>query len=128
MGFKLVFWTPREARAESWPARIEAAVPGVRVVVPDDVESAIEELRDAEAAYAHETIPAAALEIAAGLRWIHASRAGPPAGWYHPALIAHPATVTNPAGIYSDHISTHVMSFVLAFARGLHYHLPQPLP
>ena len=36
-------------------------------------------------------------------------------------------TVTNQRGIYSDHISAHIMAFVLAFARGLHLYMPQQL-
>ena len=33
--------------------------------------------------------------------------------------------VTNVRGIYNDHISAHIMSMVLAFARGLHHYVPQ---
>ncbi|WP_423923127.1 D-2-hydroxyacid dehydrogenase [Candidatus Poriferisodalis sp.] len=34
-------------------------------------------------------------------------------------LAAHAVVVTNMRGVYNDHIATHVMSFLLAFARGL---------
>ena len=36
-------------------------------------------------------------------------------------------TVTNFREIFNDHISTHIMAFVLAFARGLHVYIPQQL-
>src|ERR671918_121856 len=42
-------------------------------------------------------------------------------------LIAHPVAITNFREIYNDHIAAHIMSFVLAFARGLHVYIPQQL-
>ena len=36
-------------------------------------------------------------------------------------------TVTNFREIYNDHISAHILAFVLAFARGLHIFIPQQL-
>jgi phosphoglycerate dehydrogenase-like enzyme len=42
-------------------------------------------------------------------------------------LIAHPVEITNFREIYNDHIAAHIMSFVLAFARGLQLYLPQQL-
>ncbi|MBV9553982.1 MAG: D-2-hydroxyacid dehydrogenase, partial [Alphaproteobacteria bacterium] len=42
-------------------------------------------------------------------------------------LIAHPVEITNFREIYNDHIAAHIMSFVLAFARGLHVYIPQQL-
>ena len=35
--------------------------------------------------------------------------------------------VTNTREIYNDHISAHIMSFVLAFARGLQLYVPKQL-
>jgi phosphoglycerate dehydrogenase-like enzyme len=35
--------------------------------------------------------------------------------------------VTNFREIFNDHIGAHIMAFVLAFARGLHYYLPQQM-
>ncbi|HUA54067.1 MAG TPA: D-2-hydroxyacid dehydrogenase, partial [Candidatus Sulfotelmatobacter sp.] len=73
------------------------------------------------------TIPAALLPRAGHLRWLQAPQAAPPAGYYYPELIAHPVQITNFREIYNDHIAAHIMSFVLAFARGLHLYLPQQL-
>src|SRR6185503_3759087 len=73
------------------------------------------------------TIPDAVLGQARRLRWLQAPQAAPPAGYYTPGLIAHPVTVTNFREIYNDHISAHIMAFVLAFARGLHHYVPRQL-
>lgn len=59
------------------------------------------------------------------LRWLHSPLAAPPAGYFSPELIQHPLTVTNVRGIFNDHISAHILSFVLAFARALHRYIPQ---
>ena len=61
------------------------------------------------------------------LRWLQAPQAAPPAGYYYPELIEHPLTVTNFREIFNDHISAHILAFVLAFARGLHVFIPQQL-
>src|SRR5262249_45931018 len=53
------------------------------------------------------------------LRWLQNPQAGPAPGYYYPALIAHPVVVCNPRGIYFDHISHHILMFVLALSRGL---------
>jgi phosphoglycerate dehydrogenase-like enzyme len=57
------------------------------------------------------------------LRWIACPQAGPAPSFFHPELVAAPAVVTNVRGIFSDHISAHVMSYVLAFSRGLHLYM-----
>jgi phosphoglycerate dehydrogenase-like enzyme len=67
------------------------------------------------------------VRAAGKLRWLQAPQAAPPAGYYTPELIAHPAVVTNFRDIYNDHIAAHIMAFVLAFARGLHYYIPRQL-
>ncbi|OJY01189.1 MAG: hydroxyacid dehydrogenase [Rhizobiales bacterium 62-17] len=59
------------------------------------------------------------------LRWLHSPMAAPPAGYFSTELVQHPVTVTNVRGIFNDHISAHILSFVLAFARALHHYVPQ---
>ncbi|MDP6702853.1 MAG: D-2-hydroxyacid dehydrogenase, partial [Candidatus Latescibacteria bacterium] len=66
------------------------------------------------------TLDAELLAAASDLEWLASPAAGPPKGYYFPELIASYITVTNIRGIYNDHISTHIMAFVLAFARGMH--------
>jgi phosphoglycerate dehydrogenase-like enzyme len=125
MSFKLVFWPPQRFGGQDWADRIESAIPGARVLVPLDEASALEEIVDADAILAEQKVPKEALAVAERLRWIHAVMVAPPAGWYHEAVIEHPAVVTNPRGIYNDHISVHITSYVLAFARQLHRYWPK---
>ena len=35
---------------------------------------------------------------------------------YYPELVDHPLTMTNPRGIYFDHISHHILMFVMALS------------
>jgi phosphoglycerate dehydrogenase-like enzyme len=89
------------------------------------VEKAAAAIVTADAAFG--TLPAALLAKAQRLRWLQAPQAAPPAGYYYPELVAHPLIVTNFREIYNDHISAHILAFVLAFARGLHIFIPQQL-
>src|ERR671926_147214 len=82
-------------------------------------------MADADAAFG--TLPAEVLQSAGRLRWLQAPAIAPPAGYYSAELIAHPVQVTNFREIFNDHIATHIMAFVLAFARGFHYYIPQQL-
>ena len=123
--FKFVMLPPQSAVTREWAQRLAAQVPEVRVVVADDAETAAREIIDAEAAFGH--LPRELLAKAARLRWLQAPQAAPAAGYYYPELIAHSLSVTNFREIFNDHISTHIMAFMLAFARGLHIYIPQQL-
>ncbi len=123
--FKFVMLPPQSAVTRDWAQRLASEVPEVRVVVAEDADTAAREIVDAEAAFGH--LPRELLAKATGLRWLQAPQAAPAAGYYYPELIAHPLTVTNFREIFNDHISTHIMAFVLAFARGLHVFIPQQL-
>jgi phosphoglycerate dehydrogenase-like enzyme len=123
--FKFVMLPPQSAITRDWAARLAEQVPEVRVVVAEDADTATREIVDAEAAFGwlHRDL----LARGEKLRWLQAPQAAPAAGYYYPELIAHPLEVTNFREIFNDHISTHIMSFVLAFARGLHVFIPQQL-
>ena len=125
MPFTLVMLPPQTEVTRAWAARIAAQVPEAKVIVAEDSDQAVRVIAEAEAAYG--TLVPAALAAARNLRWLQAPQAAPPAGWYHPELIAHPVVVTNFREIYNDHIGAHIMAFVLAFARGLHDYLPRQL-
>lgn len=116
---------PQTAVTREWAKQLAAAERGLSIVVAENEADAAALIAQADAAFG--TIPPALLRNAAKLRWIQAPQAAPPAGWYYPELIAHPAVVTNFREIYNDHIGAHIMAFVLAFARGFHYYLPQQL-
>ncbi|MBI4219713.1 MAG: D-2-hydroxyacid dehydrogenase [Chloroflexi bacterium] len=125
MAFKMVMVPPQRQLIRDWAAMIMDTVPGVNVVVPETEAEAKKELRDADAAFG--TLNPELIKAAGKLRWLQAPAAAPPAGYYFKELIEHPVVVTNFREIYNDHISTHIMAFLLAFARGFHRYLPQQI-
>jgi phosphoglycerate dehydrogenase-like enzyme len=118
---KLVVMPPQDDLKRSFARRLAADLPQYRVVAPESEEAAGRELPDAEAAYGW--IGPDLLRLASKLRWLQNPDAGPPPGYFYPALIEHPVIVCNPRGIYNDHISQHIMMFLLALARGLPYYV-----
>jgi phosphoglycerate dehydrogenase-like enzyme len=123
--FKFVMLPPHSETTRGWGRALAEAMPEVRVVIAEDQATAEREIVDAEAAFGR--LPREVLAKARRLRWLQAPQIAPPAGYYYPELIEHPLTVTNFREIFNDHISTHIMAFVLAFARGLHVFIPQQL-
>jgi phosphoglycerate dehydrogenase-like enzyme len=123
--FKFVMLPPQSEIARDWGKKLAEAMPEVRVVIAEDEATAEREIVDAEAAFGW--LPRDLLAKAERLRWLQAPQAAPAAGYYYPELIEHSLTVTNFREIFNDHISAHIMAFVLAFARGLHVYLPQQL-
>lgn len=121
MGFKLVICPPNYQ--EDWPAKLKEAVPDIDVHLCPSVGEAMEVIGDADAAFG-DIVPEL-FERAQNLKWIACPQAGPRAGYYHQALIESEVVVTNTREIYNDHISAHIMAFVLAFARGLQVYIPQ---
>ncbi len=129
MGFRLLILTEgleqKRVDIEGWPSRLEGLVSDVEVDVCDSTQEAMALIGEADAAYG--TIGPELFRRARRLRWICSPWAGPKAGYYHQELIDSDVTVTNARGIFNDHISAHIMAFVLAFARGLHIYVPQQL-
>jgi phosphoglycerate dehydrogenase-like enzyme len=123
--FKFVMLPPQTDTTRDWGKRLSATVPEARVVVVEDAARAAREIVDAEAAFGW--LGSDLLSKAKKLRWLQAPQAAPAAGYYYPELIAHPLVVTNFREIFNDHISAHILAFVLAFARGLHVFIPQQL-
>jgi phosphoglycerate dehydrogenase-like enzyme len=97
----------------------------MKLIFAEDADAAAAAIVTTDAAFG--TLPPDLLAKAQHLRWLQAPQAAPPAGYYYPELVAHPLTVTNFREIYNDHISAHILAFVLAFARGLHVYIPQQL-
>src|SRR5262245_1792665 len=123
--FKFVMLPPQSDIARAWGRQLAEAMPEVRVVIADDAATAEREIVDAEAAFGW--LPRELLGKARRLRWLQAPQAAPAAGYYYPELIKHSLAVTNFREIFNDHISAHIMAFVLAFARGLQVYIPQQL-
>ena len=132
MGFRLLILVPHSAGgldesrvALEWPERLRDAIPDIQIDVCRTHEEAIAVIGEADAAFGD--IRPELLDLGVRLRWIACPFAGPPAGYYHQALIDSDVVVTNTREIYNDHISAHVMAFLLAFARGLHVYIPRQL-
>jgi phosphoglycerate dehydrogenase-like enzyme len=123
--FTFLMLPPQTDLTRQWARRLADSAPGLNIVVAEDAETAASAIATADAAFG--TLPAALLAKAKRLRWLQAPQAAPPAGYYYPELVAHSVTVTNFREIYNDHISAHILAFVLAFARGLHVFIPQQL-
>jgi phosphoglycerate dehydrogenase-like enzyme len=122
---KFLMLPPQSRVTREWAARLASELPDLSVVVAENLQEAEEAIGDADAAYG--TLPPELLYKAMRIRWLQAPKAAPPAGYYYPELIAHPLVVTNFREIYSDHIGAHIMSFVLAFSRGLHFYFPHQM-
>jgi phosphoglycerate dehydrogenase-like enzyme len=123
--FKFVMLPPQTEVTRGWGRALAETMPEVRVIIAEDQATAEREIVDAEAAFGR--LPREVLAKARRLRWLQAPQIAPPAGYYYPELIEHSLTVTNFREIFNDHISAHIMAFVLAFARGLQVFIPQQL-
>ena len=118
---KFVFMPPQDELKQWFATRLADTMPEYEVVSPATDADAQAELSDADGAFGW--IPPEALPAAKRLRWLQNPDAGPFYGYYYPELLAHPVTICNPRGIYSDHISHHIMMFVLALSRGLPWYV-----
>ncbi|MGE3536852.1 MAG: D-2-hydroxyacid dehydrogenase [Candidatus Tectimicrobiota bacterium] len=118
---KFLMLPPQNELQRQWALRLAQLLPQYRVVLPETEDDVRREIVDADAAYGW--IPPAILPLASRLRWLQNPQAGPAPGYYYPELIAHPVTICNPRGIYFDHISHHILMFVLALSRGLPYYM-----
>ncbi|MDQ6671963.1 MAG: D-2-hydroxyacid dehydrogenase [Chloroflexota bacterium] len=117
---KLVVMPPLNDLHRGFARRLAVDLPEYRVVAPETEAEAGRELADADAAFGW--VPPNLLPLATRLRWLQNPDAGPPPGYFYASLIDHPVVVCNPRGIYNDHISQHIMMFLLALARGLPYY------
>ena len=129
MGFKLLILNPAGQEeteyVDTWPQRLRETIPDVEVTLSHSVGEAMEVIGEVDAAFGN--IEAGLFARATNLKWVACPQAGPRAGYYHQPLIDSDVVVTNTREIYNDHISAHIMSYVLAFARGLHVYIPRQL-
>ncbi|MBI2191903.1 MAG: D-2-hydroxyacid dehydrogenase [Planctomycetes bacterium] len=118
MRFKLVICPP--TAHDDWPERIRKEVPDCEVVFCRTVEEAKQAIADADAAFGD--VRPDLFARAKKLKWIQAHYAGLGPEYFHEALVKSPVTVTNMRGIYNDHLANMALSYLLAFARGLHHY------
>ena len=114
---KYVILPPLDDMRREFARRLADTVPELDVVAPETDEEAAEELKDADGAYGW--VPPAALTSATKLKLLQNPDAGPFHGYYYKELSDHAVVISNPRGIYFDHISHHIMMFMLALSRGL---------
>ena len=107
----------------SWPEKISRAVPGAVAKTYADPKDALADIETADAAYG--TVTPDLFARAKKLRWICASRAGLGGAYFYDALVKSDVVVTGMHGSYNDHLSTHAVVFLLAFARHFEHYLPQ---
>jgi phosphoglycerate dehydrogenase-like enzyme len=107
----------------SWPEKIRQAVPGAVAKIYADPKDALADIETADAAFG--TVPPELFARAKRLRWICASRAGLGGAWFYDALVDSDVVVTGMHGSYNEHLSTHAVAFLLAFARRFDHYLPR---
>ncbi len=118
MKYKFVFLPPLRNPDGFFGGAMIEAVPGIEIVHCETREEALAALPGSAACFG--TLDPELLAAATELKWLAAPAAGPPKGYYFEELIRSEVVVTNFRGIYNDHISTHIMAFVLAFGRQMH--------
>jgi phosphoglycerate dehydrogenase-like enzyme len=123
--FKFVFLPPVKDTQRQWAEHLARDVPDVDVVVAETRDDAKREIVDAGGVFG--TLDPELLGLAQQLKWLQAPAIAPPAGFYFKELIEHPVQATNFREIFNDHIAAHIMMYVLAFARGLHYYFRRQL-
>ena len=123
--FKFVFLPPVKDTQRHWAEQLARDVPDADVVVAETRDDAKREIADAGGVFG--TLDPELLGLAQQLKWLQAPAIAPPAGFYFKELIEHPVVATNFREIFNDHIAAHIMAYVLAFARGLHYYVRRQL-
>lgn len=118
MSFKFVFLAAANEQNRAYAEAMTKVVPELEVVYAAERSEQLAALSDARACFG--TLDAELLGAAPQLEWLAAPAAGPPKGYYFEELVASSVQVTNFRGIFNDHISAHIMAFVLCFARGMH--------
>jgi phosphoglycerate dehydrogenase-like enzyme len=125
MSFTFVMLPPQTDVTRGWAAKLKAELPDMNLIVAEDEATASAAIVEADGAMG--VMHPQLLARARKLRWLQSPQIAPPAGYYFPELVAHPVVVTNMREIFNDRIGAHIMAFVLAFARGFHYYIPQQL-
>ena len=121
MSFKMVLLPPYAE--EAWEEEIRQAVPNCDVTYFPEPAQAMKAIEDADVAYG--TVPPELFARAKKLRWIAGPRAGLGADWFYDALVNSDVVVTNASGVYNDHLSHHIMGFLLALSRRLDQYMVQ---
>jgi phosphoglycerate dehydrogenase-like enzyme len=111
-----------EPGAEAVPA-LQAAAPGVKLLLAKDVQEAVALATDADAVLGF----CSAELLAAGpkIRWVQSFSAGVERCVSIPALRERDILLTNMQRVAGPVMAEHVMAMMLGFARGLHFYIPE---
>lgn len=112
----LTVLTQRQLRPDL-VAAIEAAAPGVRLLISRDREDFRRLLPAADVVYGGR-VRADELPLAGRLRWIHADIAGVE-GWPFAALKERGILLTNSRGLHAPSVADHTLLLILALVRNL---------
>ena len=115
--YKLILMPTLSPLQKSWAEKLDVELAEFNVIVTNDDHEAKAQISDADAAFGF--VPNKLLTKAKQLRWIQAHHAAPPPGFYYDRLTESSVTVTNFRGVYNDHISAHIMMYVLGLSRGI---------
>ena len=118
---KFVMMPPQDDLRKEFARRLPETLSEYTVVSPETDADAKREIVDADAAFGW--IPPDTLPVAQKLRWLQNPDSGPFEGYFYQELIDHPVIIANPRGIYYDHISHHIMMFLIALSRGLPWYV-----
>lgn len=102
---------------------IEAAAPGVEIVTAGDMAGAVTAARDVDAVLGLCT--AEVLAAGRDIRWIQAYSAGVERCVSLPAVRERNVLLTNMQRVAGPVMAEHVVAMMLAFARGLHFYIPE---
>ncbi len=116
MGILLIGFNEDHFSGAQWD-EVRRAAPRLEIRATRDKDEVTSSLSDIEVAAG--SFPRDLLAKAPNLRWFQQWGAG--ADWLlkYPDAAEHPFTLTNVSGVHAVPISEHILSFMLAFARGL---------
>ena len=103
--------------------RLQAAAPGVELLLAKDMAEAVRLAPAADAALGF--CSAELLAAGPGIRWIQSYSAGVERCVALPALHERDILLTNMQRIAGPVMAEHVMAMMLAWARGLHFYIPE---
>ncbi len=116
---KVLVWNPAP---QSVPG-LQAAAPGVELLLAKDMAEALALARDADAVLG--LCSADLLAAGPGIRWIQSYSAGVERCVALPALRARNVLLTNMQRVAGPVMAEHVLAMMLAWARGLHFYVPE---
>ena len=102
---------------------LQAAAPGVKLLLAKDAKEAVALAKNADAVLGF--CSAEVLAAGPGIRWVQSFSAGVERCVTIPALRERDILLTNMQRVAGPVMAEHVMAMMLAYARGLHFYIPE---